>query len=85
MALDWKKEEFTVSLRRGKDVYMAVCMYVGGAYRCLCVNPLLMDLTGTKLCIRQRYKEKNSNEISIFSSHGALGRPPELTCESDYN
>lgn len=51
----------------------------------VCVRPLLMDLTGTKLCIRQRYNENHSNEISIFSSRGALGRPRELTCESDYN
>lgn len=50
-----------------------------------CVRPLLVDLTGTKLCIRQRYNENHSNEISIFSSHGALGGPRGLTCESDYN
>lgn len=56
-----------------------------GVCVCACVSPLLTDLTGTKLCIRQRYNENHSNEISIFSSRGAPGRPRELTCESDYN
>lgn len=47
----------------------------GGRGMFRCVWPSLVDLTGTKLYIRQRYNENHSNEISIFSSCGALGRP----------
>ena len=63
-------------LREGWGIFGCVSMYV---------RPLLTDLSGTKLCIRQRYNENHSNEISIFSSGGVQGKPGELTCESDYN
>lgn len=53
-----------------------MCPPIGwGIFGCvfMYVWPLLMDLSGTKLCIRLRYNENHSNEISIFSSRGVLG------------